>query len=192
MNPESSTQKAVRRKFRCGRIPASCKLPPANCSSGFTLLIAVIFMSVMLAIGVAFASLGYKQVLLAASTAQSQHAFYAADAALECALYYDKLGEFNYISPVYVLIPPRAPSMDCDGNPSDPNETDRTYPDPSTQKIFLRHSLDNDTRCADVTVYKPADPTDGQTFIFSQGYSIGCDELDSGAPFSVRGIYAHY
>lgn len=57
---------------------------------GFTLLIAVIFMAVVLSIGLALGSLGYKQEVLASSALESQVAFYAADAGLECALRADE------------------------------------------------------------------------------------------------------
>ena len=58
--------------------------------NGFTLLIAVIFMAVVLSIGLALGSLGYKQAILASSALESQYAFYAADAGLECALRADE------------------------------------------------------------------------------------------------------
>lgn len=57
---------------------------------GFTLLIAVILASVLLTVGIALLDIAYKQVILSSSAKQSQYAFYAADAALECALYYDQ------------------------------------------------------------------------------------------------------
>ncbi|MBU0750479.1 pilus assembly PilX N-terminal domain-containing protein [Patescibacteria group bacterium] len=57
---------------------------------GFTLLIAVILSSVVLTIGLALLDMAYKQVILASTAKQSQKAFYAADSALECALYYDQ------------------------------------------------------------------------------------------------------
>src|SRR5450759_3445707 len=76
---------------------------------GFALLIAVIFMSVMLSFGLALGSLGYKQQVLASGAIESQYAFYAADAALECALYADQqLGTFTYQSS-----PAPAPPLSC-------------------------------------------------------------------------------
>ena len=57
---------------------------------GIALLVTVIFMSVMLAFGVTLASLAYKQSVLASTASLSQVAFFAADAALECALYADQ------------------------------------------------------------------------------------------------------
>jgi len=57
---------------------------------GFTLLIAVVLASVALAVGTSLLNIAYKQVILASSARQSQVAFYNADAALECALYFDQ------------------------------------------------------------------------------------------------------
>jgi Tfp pilus assembly protein PilX len=66
---------------------------------GFTLLIALIFTSVILAVGLALLDITYKQVILSATARQSQYAFYAADSAMECALYWDnKMDEFDYSS----------------------------------------------------------------------------------------------
>lgn len=53
---------------------------------GIALLVAVIFTAVMLAIGTELSSLGYKQIILSSTAIASQHAFYAADTALECVL----------------------------------------------------------------------------------------------------------
>lgn len=64
---------------------------------GFALLIAVVLTSVVLALGMALLDIAYKQVLLASSAKNSQYAFYNADSALECALYYDQqAGAFYY------------------------------------------------------------------------------------------------
>ncbi len=59
-----------------------------NSARGIALLIAVIFTAVMLAIGTALSSLGYKQVILSTVADASQQSFYAADTAMECVLAY--------------------------------------------------------------------------------------------------------
>lgn len=51
---------------------------------------AVIISSVALALALAVLDVTYKQVLLSSTERQSSVAFYNADAALECALYYDQ------------------------------------------------------------------------------------------------------
>lgn len=60
---------------------------------GFTLLIAVVMTSVILSVGLALLDIAYKQVVLSSVARQSQYAFYAADSAMECALYWDQ--KFN-------------------------------------------------------------------------------------------------
>ena len=67
-----------------------------NTQKGFTLFIAVLIGSLMLAIGFSIFNLSFKELLLSASSRDSQIAFYAADTGLECALYHDqKLRDFQ-------------------------------------------------------------------------------------------------
>ncbi len=68
---------------------------------GFTLLIAVVLSSVIVSVSLALLDITYKQVTLASAAAQSQYAFYNADTALECALYWDqKANAFDYTTPM--------------------------------------------------------------------------------------------
>lgn len=157
-------------------------------SRGFTLLIAIIFMAVMLAFGLALGSIAYKQAVLASSALESQYAFYAADAGLECALYADrKENRFAYTSDFSAP----APVMNCGGAaPFSPPEVTRTQ---DRQITVSRLSLDGGRYCADVTVYKPA--SEGITYLFSEGYSVSCEVVEDppdNARFSTRGIQAHY
>lgn len=157
-----------------------------NTQRGFALLIAVIFMSVMLAFGLALGSLSYKQQVLASSAVQSQYAFYAADAGLECALYADQR-ENRFAYPPSA--PSSAPAMTCDG--SAPFSASFLYT--ASQFVVLnRVSLDSNRRCADVTVYKPNGA--GTTYIFSQGYDVSCSTVVSpgGTRFVARGLNASY
>lgn len=57
---------------------------------GFTLLIAVVLTSVLLSVGFALLDITYKQIVLSSTARQSHIAFYAADSAMECALYWDQ------------------------------------------------------------------------------------------------------
>lgn len=70
---------------------------------GFTLLIAVILASVALSLGLALIDIAYKQSILASAAKQSQSAFYNADMALECALYYDQQRDFFNTNPFDLL-----------------------------------------------------------------------------------------
>lgn len=155
---------------------------------GFALLIAVIFMSVMLSFGLTLGSLGYKQQVLASSALESQYAFYAADAGLECALYADqqlRLFEYN------ANLNAPAPSMSCD-NAAPISTTKLSHT--ATRWVFVsRVSLDGGTRCADVTISKPA-PNQGTSYLFSQGYNVACSVVasPSGARYVSRGLDARY
>lgn len=162
---------------------------------GFTLLIAVIFMSVMLSFGLALGSLGYKQQVLASSSIASQYAFYVADTALECALYADqRLDLFNYLKYNENSSGTGVKSITCDGNTF---AAIQVPPTASELITSMRLSLDSDTRCADVTVYKysePQPPSGLTTYIFSTGYDVSCSRVENpnGARFVSRGISAHY
>ncbi|MDP1690214.1 MAG: hypothetical protein Q8L52_03370 [bacterium] len=157
---------------------------------GFTLLIAVIFMSVMLSFGLALGSLGYKQQVLASSAIASQYAFYVADTALECALYFDQKQDlFAYGN--YGGIGGNVKSMTCDGN-----TVAVVQAPPSASELIstVRVSLDSDTRCADIVVYKYNTNTPPTTYIFSQGYDVSCSRVANpdGARFVSRGVSARY
>ena len=61
---------------------------------GFTLLIAVLTASVLLAVGFAIYNIVSKELVFSSTGRESQFAFYAADSGIECALYWDKQGAF--------------------------------------------------------------------------------------------------
>lgn len=144
-------------------------------------------MSVMLAFGLALGSLSYKQQVLASSAIASQYAFYAADAALECALYADQHeNAFNFSDYTEFVGP--GPLV-C-GEVTKPYDDYEYY---SGDKIVVRYRLplDSDTRCADVTVYKPQS---GTVYLFSQGYDVSCSALEDsvGGRIVTRGINVRY
>ena len=163
-----------------------------NSGTGFALLIAVIFMSVVLTLSLALGSLGYKQQVLASGAIESQYAFYAADATLECALYADQqLNSFNYASHS-ANNPPNA--ITCDN--ASAVQSNYSY-DATKLYVVERVSLDSGKRCADVTIYKyasPQAPSNMTTYLFSQGYDVSCTTVanPAGARMVSRGINAHY
>lgn len=161
---------------------------------GFALLIAIIFMSVMLSFGLALGSIGYKQQVLASNAIESQYAFYAADAALECGLYADQqLNLFDYASHSSTVHPQLITTVACNDSP--PYATELSYSYGTTLVVSQRFSLDAGKRCVDVTVYKPSPDSGGITYIFSQGYDVSCTIVSSppaGARFVSRGLNAHY
>lgn len=67
---------------------------------GFTLLLAALVASIVIALGSSIFSIAKKQVTLSSLGRDSQFAFYAADTGAECALYWDiKRGAFGSSTP---------------------------------------------------------------------------------------------
>jgi Tfp pilus assembly protein PilX len=146
-------------------------------SRGFTLLIAVIFTSVVLAVALALLDVSYKQITLASSARQSQYAFYAADSGVECALFQDSEDTFDYTSE------PVSGSFMCEGQTVDFRAPAASGGSRST--TFSIPCAGGGTS-ADITVQKLAT---GNTNLYSNGYN-NCSASD---PQRVqRGEEAHY
>ena len=156
---------------------------------GFSLLVTVIFTSVMLMLGLALGSLGYKQQVLASTAIESQYAFYAADAGLECVLYEDQqLDQFNYLENSFG----QPANINC--HEGAPTQTAYSY---NASRLYFsqRIPLDSNRQCADVTIYKYSSLQPGgyTTLVFSQGYDISCAAVTSGSGrFVSRGIFSKY
>ena len=161
-------------------------------------------MSVMLAFSLALGSLGYKQQVLASSAIESQYAFYAADAALECALYYDQQNNDNGTlfpyDPAITTTPVEAPlTFNCSGNTPElvpaPTKVQKGNGSTLNNTYIYRFSLDSDTRCADVTITKyavPQPPDNYTAYLFSQGYDVPCTSLNGSGRYASRGLQSHY
>lgn len=59
---------------------------------GFTLFIAIVITATLLLVSTGIISVAVKEAFLTAAGRESQHAFYAADSGVECALYWDVKG----------------------------------------------------------------------------------------------------
>lgn len=177
-------------------------------NQGFALLIAVIFVSVILAIALALGSIGYKQEIIARGASDSQYAFYAADAALECALVEAEGGDpvgnpFAYANHNLGFTFPCAGEATSEGIPA--GSGDQVYNSNVRTSVWRIDIASNNplnpqsgqaSFCADVTVNAPSPTNPNQnTYVFAQGYSIPCSGstgLGSGATFSARGLYATF
>ncbi len=148
---------------------------------GITLLVAVVLSSVMLSVALSLLDISYKQVLLSSSSRQSQYAFYAADSALECALYWDqKMGAFDFSASSYLTsglscsnagIPQTitiwsAPNIDNAPNSSSADSTTRTT------TFFI--SCPGGGTAGKVTIVKV---NSGTTSLYATGYST-CSATD--------------
>jgi len=62
---------------------------------GFVILFVVLIASIILLIGAGIFTISFKQNILSSTARESQLAFAAADSAVECTLYYDRLGAIS-------------------------------------------------------------------------------------------------
>ncbi|HQU07707.1 MAG: hypothetical protein B7X04_01715 [Parcubacteria group bacterium 21-54-25] len=151
---------------------------------GIALLVAVIFTSVMLAIGISLASIGYKQTILSSTASESQKAFYAADTALECVL------ETIYNNPTYPESSPQSLSglnVYCNGASYQLELP--TPPNPSTSGSGAWHIYNvvsggsqsmvvNANACAQARLYWPQG-SGKNAFLYAVGYNNSSCTIDS-------------
>jgi Tfp pilus assembly protein PilX len=133
---------------------------------GFTLLIAIVITATLLLVSTGIVSVAVKEAFLSASARESQHAFYAADTGIECAIYWDVRNETG--------ISAFATSTQSQINCNLDNEGPFTVGGPSGVSTFVfDFDSTNNPYCARVTVTKNGN----QTTIESRGYNT-CDPLN--------------
>jgi len=66
-----------------------------NKEKGFTLLFAVLVSTLIISISATVISIAIRQTVISGTSRESQYAFYAANTALECVFYWDKIGVTN-------------------------------------------------------------------------------------------------
>ena len=145
-------------------------------SRGFTILLAALVASVVLALSSSIFIVAQKQLILSSISRDSQYAFYAADTGAECALYWDN--RHDAFGPDDPETPPQ-----CDGKVLDAkvipnygtgNRTRAPYAMSFKIDFFTYTSL---PRCVEVTIFKST--IHPLTTIRSDGYSTSCDDLAS-------------
>ncbi len=139
--------------------------------AGFTILLAALVASLVLSLGVSVFSIARKSITLSTLGRDSQFAFYAADTAAECALYWDAepRNAFATSSP--------AGSIRCD-DPDPPNPTTvtnnlPTWPD-TIFTIGQATPFEPNGYCAVVAITKRDAPP--FTTIHADGYNVPCAE----------------
>lgn len=150
---------------------------------GFTLLLAALVASIVLSLGSAIFSIAQKQVTLSSLGRDSQFAFYAADAAAECALYWDiRHNGFGTTTP--------ATDPVCDGESLD--ATGREDAAPYTMEfqinLFDNEAIGEAGYCAEVEVRK----TEEGTVIHADGYSVHCASKDTSSRSLQRSVELRY
>ena len=133
----------------------SCKNHSHN--RGFTLLFSSLIAALLLAIGLAVFNISNKELILSTSARDSQFAFYAADAGLECALFWDF--QHSTFSPGA-----SSPDITCAGI-TIPNVGGASFGVPQT----FSFDLSPEPYCTTVTVTKFDSPR--RTVVEDRGYN---------------------
>jgi len=150
---------------------------------GMTLFIAIVVMSILLFVSFAVANIALKATIFATSGRDSQYAFYAADAGMECAMYWDSKPDTSKFD-----ITTGGTSINCSGTNIIDNSSvvygTTTSPLPKAKIGGSNYSVfgfylypTNPTAipyCAIVTVQKYNEGARLWTYIKSKGYNT-CD-----------------
>jgi hypothetical protein len=160
----------------------------ARASGGFTILLAALVASLVLSLGVSVFSIARKSIILSTLGRDSQYAFYAADTAAECALYWDAptRDAFNTTTPLT--------QIRCDDpdppNPIDVQVTDSSWPGMEFTIGSVASPFQPNGYCAVVTVTK----RDSAPFttIHADGYSVPCLERTTNPRTLQRSVELNY
>jgi len=169
-------------------------------NKGFALLLALIVSSVVLAIGISILNISVKQINLSSTARESELAFQAAHAGVDCIWYWR-----NTNGVAYSAVGGAAPAVNCfevDATAETPNNLVSDTTDSHARSFSYLLEWGTPTRCTDIemvvmnahdeelelTFQNQAVGNDGEktclegnvcTVIFSRGYNRACDELDS-------------
>ena len=162
---------------------------------GIALLIAVLISAVAIAVGAAIYSIVQKQLILTGLSRDSQFAFYAADSAAECALYWDN--RYGYFAATTTI--PGSPAI-CSNN-----TLAVTRPGNATYPYISTFQYDTNGLCAVVSVVKCdgtiTDPVHGtcvssgssiHTTIIAYGYNVACSATSSSLRVLQRAVRLNY
>ena len=171
-------------------------------------MLAALVSSIVLAVGAAIFGIAQKQLLLSAIGRDSQFAFYAADTAAECALYWDfRFGYFGTTTPVGI------PDPTCDGQALAPFTVTPTQSQPysfpyrvtSGQFDLFSDVAVSGNLCAEVSVTKCRGTFDAdgecqaggatdpiRTVIHADGYSTNCASVLTNDRALQRSVELHY
>lgn len=152
-------------------------------NKGIAILFAVLVAVILISIATTITSIAIRQTILSSTGRESQYAFYAANTALECALYWDFNPPTGQTSPLAVVFPVddigetgATGDIYCDGVQINDNlETGWFEGGGTTTFQFNITNLYNDNKeyCAHVTVEKSWNSDDSlvETTITTKGYN---------------------
>ncbi len=145
---------------------------------GFISLFTVLLATVILAIAVGMSSVALKQIVLTSTADEANEAFYAADAALQCAIMLDLQGVFEVGGPTEISCGSTGPISIDDGDSG----------------IFIFNQQQNgfeweqNQNCVRVTVDKSGDTTQ----IEALGYNVLCSEIQQSPRTVERALRVRY
>ncbi len=152
-------------------------------NTGFAMLFAVLTASLLLTIGISIFNISLKELTISTNTRESQIAFFAADSARECALYWDvKVGALQACLDGSCAVKTELPdgitlaSVTCNGvlggiEIPTPSGSKITYASSSFFRYSQTSNLDPE---ADVTIVKIYNPDNSiKTTISAKGHNTG-------------------
>lgn len=164
---------------------------------GFTLLLAALFASIALLLGSSIYSIVSKELTLSSIGQDSQYAFYAADTAAECALYWDsRTDEHPNTFATSSASQGTASAITCDTvsapltiASSNANAATTTL---EINSLFMTNGAGG--YCADVTVSKTQTGTSSaeHTLITANGYSVSCAAIGTAPDALQRTVQLQY
>lgn len=145
---------------------------------GFAMLFAVLLSSFLITLGISIFNLSLKEIQITTSVRDSQIAYYAADSARECAVYWDvKRGAFRTYIDVNTLTDASAVPIVCNGRTVTDMISQLVYPATqySTTTFFMASSTDFIQPDSSILITKTFDPSNGsiETVIQAQGHNTG-------------------
>lgn len=151
--------------------PTTYNLQP---NRGFIMLFSVLISSLLVAVGLSIFNLTLKEITLSTAGRESQIAFYAANSGMECALYWDLVG--NGTRSAFASNNKETSLKITCGNFSDTPTVSSTGVSATTDFSFKIKDAGDEFPCVKVTVEKEEKKIGGidkiQTTIKSQGNNI--------------------
>ena len=147
---------------------------------GFTLLLAALVSSIVVAIGTSIFVIAQKQLILSSISRDSQYAFYAADTGAECALYWDFRHElFPTTTQISVPLSCDAQGIDTTSPAAGVSEFDFTASGYCTHVKVTKTTVDGNRIQTEIRA-------DGHNVKPEGGDSVNCDETIAENPRALQ------
>ena len=149
---------------------------------GFTLLIAALVSSLVLALGASIFQIAQKQVTLSSLSRDSQFAFYAADTGAECALYWD------FRHQLFPTTTPETANLSCD------EDAAVTTSSSVGSTVLSSFQFEANGYCVDVYVEKTlVQPGNNiRTVVHADGFNTSCEAIATSPRALQRSVELHY